>query len=88
MAGLANGPDGAHNRCRADTVKWAVGNLQRGCTMAIFLILLGCSLSSMGLGLSIGHSRGYAAGISGQRTWLKHHVPGLEDIDIYGRHSG
>jgi hypothetical protein len=50
MAGLANGPDGAHNRCCADTVKWAVGNLQRGYAMAIFLVLLGCSLSSMGLG--------------------------------------
>lgn len=56
--------------------------------MAIFLVLLGCSLFCMGVGLWIGFLRGYAACLRGQRSWLKLHVPGLEDIDIDGRPCG
>jgi hypothetical protein len=56
--------------------------------MAIFLVLLGCSLFCIGVGLWIGYLRGYAACIQGQRAWLKLHVPGLEDIDNEGRPHG
>lgn len=56
--------------------------------MALFLVLLGCSLFCTGVGLWLGYLRGYAACIRGQRAWLKLHVPGLEDIEIGDRPRG
>lgn len=47
----------------------------------VLMVLIGCSLFCMGVGLWLGYLRGYAACLRGQRAWLKLHVPGLEDIE-------
>lgn len=53
--------------------------------MTIFLVMLGCSLFCMAVGIWLGYLHGYAACLRGQRAWLKLNCPALKDIDVDGR---
>lgn len=72
------------SRCLLDTRRLDRQESKGEVKMAVFLVLLGCSLFSGAVGLWIGFLRGYAACIRGQRAWLKLHCAPLKDIDVNG----